>query len=640
MKRIYVSGVLAAMALMLIVSCAPKKEGPAPLIPMKDFFRNPVKSSFQLSPNGEYLAFMQPWENRMNVHVQKIGSDEITRITSAKARDIAGFAWANNERIVFVQDKGGDENFKLYAVNIDGSNEKTLTPFEKVRVGIIDDLEENPDEMIIQMNKRDPRVFDAYRININTGDMKMVAKNPGNISGWVTDWDGKIRIASTTDGVNTSILYRKDENSDFKTVITTNFKETLSPLFFTFDNGDVVYAASNLDRDKTAIVKYDLANAKELEVIYQNPEVDVSSLLKSKKRKVITGVAYYTDKQHYHFFDDQRKQLQKELQKKLPGYEVVVTSMNKNEDKVLVRTYSDRSRGAYYFYDLNSKEFKKLVDVSPWINENDMAVMKPIKYTTRDGLTIHGYLTLPKGVEAKNLPVVINPHGGPWARDRWGFNPEVQFLANRGYAVLQMNFRGSTGYGRHFWEISFKQWGKTMQDDITDGVNWLIKQGIADPKRIAIYGGSYGGYATLAGVAFTPDLYACAVDYVGVSNLFTFMNTIPPYWKPYLDMFHEMVGDPVKDKELMEAASPVFHVDQIKAPLFIAQGANDPRVNKAESDQMVEALRKRGVEVEYMVKDNEGHGFHNEENRFDFYAAMEKFLAKYLHGRQSSPETK
>ncbi len=640
MKRLYASGVLIAMALVLIVSCTSKKQGPAPLIPMKDFFRNPVKSSFQLSPNGEYLAFMQPWENRMNVHVQKIGSDEITRITSAKARDIAGFAWANNERIVFVQDKGGDENFKLYAVNIDGSNEKTLTPFEKVRVGIIDDLEENPDEMIIQMNKRDPRVFDAYRININSGEMKMVAQNPGNISGWVTDWDGKIRIASTTDGVNTSILYRKDENSPFKTVITTNFKETLSPLFFTFDNGDVVYAASNLGRDKTAIVKYDLANAKELEIIYQNPEVDVSSLLKSKKRKVITGVAYYTDKQHYHFFDDQRKQLQKELQEKLPGYEVVVTSMNKNEDKVLVRTYSDRSRGAYYFYDLNSKEFKKLVDVSPWINENDMAVMKPIKYTTRDGLTIHGYLTLPKGVEAKNLPVVINPHGGPWYRDRWGFNPEVQFLANRGYAVLQMNFRGSTGYGRHFWEISFKQWGKTMQDDITDGVNWLIKQGIADPKRIAIYGGSYGGYATLAGVAFTPDLYACAVDYVGVSNLFTFMNTIPPYWKPYLDMFHEMVGDPVKDKELMEAASPVFHVDQIKAPLFIAQGKNDPRVNKAESDQMVEALRKRGVEVEYMVKDNEGHGFHNEENRFDFYAAMEKFLAKYLHGRQSPAETK
>ncbi len=245
-----------------------------------------------------------------------------------------------------------------------------------------------------------------------------------------------------------------------------------------------------------------------------------------------------------------------------------------------------------------------------------------------------GYLTLPLGRDPKNLPVVVNPHGGPWARDVWGYDPEVQFLANRGYAVLQMNFRGSTGYGRKFWEASFKQWGKKMQDDITDGVQWLIKQGVADPKRVAIYGGSYGGYATLAGVTFTPDLYAAAVDYVGPSNMFTFMNTIPPYWKPYLDMFHEMVGDPEKDKELLASESPVMHVDQIKTPLFVAQGAHDPRVNKAESDQMVASLKKRGVVVEYMVKDNEGHGFHNEENRFDFYGAMEKFLDQHLH-----PET-
>jgi dipeptidyl aminopeptidase/acylaminoacyl peptidase len=272
----------------------------------------------------------------------------------------------------------------------------------------------------------------------------------------------------------------------------------------------------------------------------------------------------------------------------------------------------------------------KLVDVAPWLKEDQLAHMKPIEYQSRDGLTIHGYLTLPLGREAKNLPVVINPHGGPWFRDTWGFNPEVQFLANRGYAVLQMNFRGSTGYGRKFWEASFKQWGQKMQDDITDGVQWLVKQGIADPKRVAIYGGSYGGYATLAGVTFTPDLYAAAVDYVGVANMFTFMKTIPPYWKPFLDQMHAMVGDPVKDKALLEAASPVMHADKIKTPLFVAQGAHDPRVNKAESDQMVAALKKRGVDVEYMVKENEGHGFHNEENRFDFYEAMEKFLAKYL----------
>ena len=259
-----------------------------------------------------------------------------------------------------------------------------------------------------------------------------------------------------------------------------------------------------------------------------------------------------------------------------------------------------------------------------------MAEMKPISYKSRDGLTIHGYLTLPKGRKPENLPVIINPHGGPWVRDYWGFNPEIQYLANKGYAVLQMNYRGSTGYGKKFWEISFKQWGKTMQDDITDGVNWLIDEGIANPQKVAIYGGSYGGYATLAGLTFTPDLYACGVDYVGVSSLFTFMETFPPYWELYREMMYEMVGHPEKDKELLASASPLLHVDNIKVPLFIAQGANDPRVKKSESDQIVKALTDKGVDVPYMVKDDEGHGFYNEENRYDFYREMGAFLDKYL----------
>ena len=297
----------------------------------------------------------------------------------------------------------------------------------------------------------------------------------------------------------------------------------------------------------------------------------------------------------------------------------------------MVRAYSDRSLGAYYFYDQQKDHLEHIADVSPWIDEKDMAVMKPIKYTSRDGLIINGYLTIPNGLEAKNLPVIINPHGGPWHRDTWGFNPETQLLASRGYAVLKMNFRGSTGYGRDFWEKSFKQWGRTMQDDISDGVKWLIDEGIADPKRIAIYGGSYGGYATLAGATFTPELYACAVDYVGVSNLFSFMKTIPPYWQPFLEMMYTMVGDPEKDKEAMAAASPVFHTDRIVAPLFVIQGANDPRVNIDESDQIVASLRARNIEVPYLVKYNEGHGFHNEENRFEVYKAMVGFFAKHLN---------
>jgi dipeptidyl aminopeptidase/acylaminoacyl peptidase len=507
-----------------------------------------------------------------------------------------------------------------------------LTPYEGTKVHLVDELEDHDTDVLIGMNIRNKEIFDVYRLNTITGETTMVAENPGNIMGWQTDHDGKIRIATTTDGVNTSILYRATEQDSFKTIMTTNFKESFSPLFFTFDNQNI-YAASNLGRDKSVIVKYDIANNKELEVLFSDPDYDVEGLAYSRKRKVLTEINYTTWKPVRKYLDKETEDTYKKLEKRFPDYEVYLTFHNKNEDVYICRIYNDRTMGSYYLYEKNGDKLTKLADRNPWLKESDMAEMKPISYKTRDGLTIHGYLTIPKGMPPKNLPVVVNPHGGPWYRDTWTFNPEVQFLANRGYAVFQMNFRGSTGYGKAFWEASFKQWGKTMQDDITDGVNWLIKEGIADPKRIAIYGGSYGGYATLAGVTFTPDLYACAVDYVGVSNLFTFLKTIPPYWKPMLDMMYEMVGDPQKDSALLVSSSPVFHVDKIKVPLMVAQGAKDPRVNIDESNQIVNALRQRGVQVEYLVKENEGHGFANEENRFDFYEAMEKFLAKHLSAK-------
>ncbi|SDY93459.1 Dipeptidyl aminopeptidase/acylaminoacyl peptidase [Collimonas sp. OK242] len=597
---------------------------------VRDFFRNPEQSGFQISPNGKYISFMQPWEGRMNIFVKTVGSDAAAqRITSEKARDISGYFWKGDDHLLFAKDFGGDENFHVVSVGRDGKGLKDLTPYPKVRAQIVDDLEDNKEEILVSHNKRNAEVFDVYRVNVRTGAEKLVAQNPGTIQSWITDHDGKVRAATTSDGVNTSLLYRATESAPFKTVLTTSFKDSVSPLFFTFDNKKL-YASSNLGRDKQAIVILDPETAKEEQLLYENPEVDVDGLSYSKKRKVLTEISYTTWKTQYKYLDPQSEALHKTLQEKLPGYEIITQSHTKDESKWIVAAYNDRTQGSRYLFDSKTGALTKLADINPAIAEQDMAVMKPVQYKARDGLLINGYLTLPLGKDPKNLPVIVNPHGGPWVRDVWGYNPEVQLLANRGYAVLQMNYRGSTGYGREFWEASFKQWGKTMQDDITDGVQWLVQQGIADPKRVAIYGGSYGGYATLAGVAFTPDLYAAAVDYVGVSNMFTFMKTIPPYWKPFLDQMHEMVGDPVKDKDLLTAVSPALHTDRIKTPLFVAQGANDPRVNKAESEQIVESLRKRGVPVEYMVKDNEGHGFHNEENRFDFYTAMEGFLAKHL----------
>ena len=603
-------------------------------IPLENFFKNPEKSSYQISPNGDYYSFMAPYKNRMNIFVQKRGDTSSVQLTFEEDRDVAGYFWPNDNQIMFLKDDGGDENYHLFGVNIDGSKLIGYTDFEGVRAQIIDDLPDQSEFVVIGLNKRNKQVFDPYRLNLISGELTMIAENPGNIQGWMFDHDGKLRLATAiVDGVNQSILYRDSEDEEFKTIITTNFKEGFSPQFFTFDNKNII-GSSNLGRDKSAIVEFDPSTAKEVRVLYENEDYDVNGVGYSKKRKVITAAFYTSWKSERHFFDPTSKDVIEKIQMQLPGYEIGLTGVNKDENILIVRTYSDKSLGAYYIYTTEDNKLEQIVEVSPWIDENEMSNQLPINYNSRDGLNINGYLTLPKGYtmeNAKNLPVVINPHGGPWARDRWGFNPEIQFLANRGYAVLQMNFRGSTGYGREFWEASFKKWGKEMQDDITDGTNWLIEKGIADKNRIAIYGGSYGGYATLMGLVKEPDLYAAGVDYVGVSNMFTFMKTIPPYWEPMLEMMYEMVGDLEEDSTMLKEVSPVFHVDKIKSPLFIAQGKNDPRVNVDESDQMVEAMKNRGVEVEYLVKDDEGHGFRNEENRFEFYRAMENFLSKQLN---------
>ncbi len=637
----------ALFGTVILSSCSGSKETKemntdtiveVPKIPIEDFFKNPEMSSFQISPDGKHYSYTAPWENRMNIYVKEVGSDSATRITGQTDRDISGYFWANDNRIVYLKDDNGDENFYLVAVDANGENLTPLTRQEGVRSQIIDDLENDKDFMIVGLNKRNPQIFDAYRLNINTGEMEMIAENPGNITSWMTDHEGKLRVASTSDGVNTSLLYRDTEDEEFKPVLTTNFKETMSPQFFTFDNKKL-YAGSNIGRDKAAIVIFDPKTGKEEEVLFKSDEYDVDGLNYSKKDKKLIAASYTGVKQERHFFDEEYKAIFAKLEKQFPGMEIFMTSSNDAEDKFIIRTYGDKSLGEYYLFDRTTGEVTDIANPSPWIEEKNMASMNPISYQSRDGLTIHGYLTLPAGYTmetAKNLPVVVNPHGGPWARDTWGFNPEVQFLANRGYAVLQMNFRGSVGYGRDFWEASFREWGKKMQDDITDGVNWIVDKGIGDKDRIAIYGASYGGYATLAGLTFTPELYACGVDYVGVSNLFSFMGTIPPYWEPYKKMMYEMVGNPEDpaDSTMLKDASPVFHADKIVQPLFIAQGAQDPRVNKDESDQMVAAMKERGVEVEYLVKDNEGHGFRNEENRFEFYGAMESFLSKHLKSEE------
>ncbi|MCA0176702.1 MAG: S9 family peptidase [Proteobacteria bacterium] len=612
-----------------------------PNLPLRDFFANPPQSNFQLSGDGRWLSWMEPAPAaagatpRLNVFVQALDGarrqGQPRQLSFESARDVDGYFWKGGDTLLYAKDFGGDENYHVIAVNPKDGQITDLTPYDGVRAGVVDVLEDDPEHLLLMHNRRDKKTFDVYRVHVRSGKETLVATNPGTIDYWLTDHAGRLRAAYATVGTQKQLLWRASEEDAFKPIIETDYKTTVAPLFFDFDN-QRLYLSSNRGRDLLSLVRVDPTQPGAEEVIFQPPGNDLTYANYSRARKVLTEAQYEGAKRQQHYFDAQTERLYHDLEKRLPGYRIDLQASTRAEDRHIVSASSDRTPGVRYLYDSQRGELTQLAVINARLPEAQMAQMKPISYTARDGLVITGYLTLPVGRTPKNLACIVNPHGGPWARDSLGFKPEVQFLANRGYCVLQMNFRGSTGYGRTFWEASFGQWGLAMQDDITDGARWLVAQGIADPKRLGIYGGSYGGYATLAGITTTPDLYAAAVDYVGVSNLLTFMGSIPPYWESWRQQLYAMVGDPNDpvQKKRLEATSPALHADKIKTPLLVVQGAKDPRVKQAESDQMVEALRKRGVAVEYMVKDNEGHGFANEENRFEFYGAMERFFGQHL----------
>ncbi len=598
-------------------------------IPLEDFFRNVEKSNVKLSPDGRYLAWMEPWKTRLNVFVKVLSTGEVTRVTSEEEQDLWNFVWGSSDRIVFHNDTGGDENTRLFGVKPDGSDLVCYTPFEGVRCWVIDLLQDDTELVLFTMNRRDPREMDAFRLNLNTGDIELAAQNPGDVSEWIVDDSGRLRLAEVTDGLKTRIIYRDTENDPWREVASYDFRESAIPLRFAAD-GRSFYVASNLGRNTRAIYSFSVDSDAPGEVLFSHPDVDVSDMIYSRKLGKPVGVRYTEDKIRYTWFDESREALQTFIDGELPSFSNLLLSNTDDEDLFVVYSGDDRTRGAYYLLDAVSMKLEKLFEVSPWLDRDSLCPMQTISYTARDGLQISGYLTLPLGVPPEKLPVVVYPHGGPWSRDNWGFKPVVQFLANRGYAVFQMNFRGSTGFGRKFLEAGYGEWGLSMQDDITDGVQWLIDKGIADPARIAIFGVSYGGYAVLMGIVKDPELYAAAVDLVGVSNLFTILENMPLYWEEIREMMYLRIGHPERDRERLVATSPALNTERMKTPLLIGQGANDPRVNQVESDQVVNGLRAKGIPVKYILKQDEGHGFVKEENKFEFYRATEEFLAEHL----------
>jgi dipeptidyl aminopeptidase/acylaminoacyl peptidase len=614
---------------------------------VKDYFAKPASSDFQLSPDGTYMSYREKDDNLKNhVYVKNINTNEVKRVITEGEELVRGYGWANENRLIYVMDKGGNEDYHLFAVDVDGANQKELTPYDGVKVEILASLKEDKDHMIISMNKNNPQVFDPYKINIKTGDVEQLYENTdlaNPIMGYEFDKDGNLRgFMRLKDGINTEFYYAI-EPGDYQLMQSTKWDESFSIISFDYasDNPHDAYVASNLETDKVEIYKYDLAKKQVVEKLFSNDKYDAGSASISRNRNwELDYYSYQGEKNVIVPVSDYYKKLHNKLTKQFPNYNFYLTARTDDESQYLIYVTSDKLYGKYYSYDVKKDEIKLLYNLMPQLKEEDMADMVPISFKSRDGLDIHGYITLPKEVENGPVPVIVNPHGGPQGiRDSWGFNPETQLFASRGYATLQVNFRISGGYGKEFLRAGFKEIGRKAMDDVEDGLQYVIDKGWVDKDRAAIYGGSHGGYAVLRGLTKTPDLYACGIDYVGVSNLFTFMETIPAYWTPYLPILKAIWYDPAIDeeKEIMNEVSPAFHVDKIKKPLFVVQGANDPRVNIDESDQIVKQLREKGVDVPYMVKYDEGHGFAKEENRMELYSAMMGFLAEQLKYKPIKP---
>jgi dipeptidyl aminopeptidase/acylaminoacyl peptidase len=617
--------------LMLFCLAACDRDRAGKVIPVNDFFKSQERMTYRISPDGQNISYLMQDGKDQNLYLEGVQTGKSSQITNIEGKKINFYFWVNSNELIYYREIDPVlRRSDIFIINKDGSNERQLTNNEKSKIRVLEDQLIDDRYLMVSSNKRDSTVFDVYRLNVRNGKMDMAARNPGNITNWIIDVDGKLRLATSSDGVNETLLYRSAENETFRPIVTNNFKTTLRPIAFAPERQNIIYAVSDVNRDKTALVELDCNTGKEIRVLYGNDSVNVTDAQYSRKKRKMSFVVYESWKKQKYFLDDSTKMLYKDLDKLLPNTESRIVDRDKAENIFIVRTFTDRNPGSFYLYFYETGKLRKLSDLNSAINEEEMSPMEPISYITRDSLTIHGYLTLPLNKKAERLPVVVLPHDGPGSRNNWGYNPEVQFLANRGYAVLQVNYRGSAGYGKAFAASGFKQWGCKIQNDITDGVNWLIAKKIADPKRIAIYGTGFGGNIALNALYAKDHNYVCAASNSGVINLFTYLKSIPPFMKPNLQMYYEVVGNPLTDVERMRQSSPLFQVDKINKPVFITQNIKDPSINSGETQQFVKNLQKKNIPVTYLENDEEFFFGKNIEQRQKLYTALEQFLEDNL----------
>jgi dipeptidyl aminopeptidase/acylaminoacyl peptidase len=607
-----------------------------PLIPREVLFGNPEKAGPQISPDGRKLAYLAPQDGVLNVWVRTVGQEDDRVITDDKKRGIRMFFWqGDSAHVLYMQDADGDENFHLYQTDVATKRTEDLTPFPGARALPLASDPNFPDTLLVSLNKRDPRLFDVYRLNLTTRVLVLDTENPGDVAGFSADNALQVRAAQVQlpDG-GTEIRVRDEAGTPWRVFQKWGPDETGGGIAGFAPDNQHVLLVSSVDANAARLLETDLDTGKS-RVAAEDAHYDVGGVLRHPKTHALEAVQFVRARREWTALDPALEAEFKALSAVRDG-DWSVASRDLADRTWIVSYLVDDGSVTYYVYDRPTKAATRLFSSQPALDDYTLSPMQPIEFTARDGMALHGYLTLPAGLEPTNLPLVLLVHGGPWARDIWGYSPTVQMLANRGYAVLQINFRGSTGYGKAYVNAGDREWGAAMHTDLLDGKAWAIAQGYADPQKVAIMGGSYGGYATLAGLAFTPEEFVCGVDIVGPSNLITLLQTIPPYWEPIVAQFYKRMGRP-DEPEFLQARSPLFSAQQITKPLLIAQGANDPRVKQAESDQIVEAMRQSSLPVEYLVFPDEGHGFARPENNRKFYAAAESFLAQYLGGRAEPP---
>jgi len=617
-----------------------------PLIPVEHFFDSPEIAAGQISPDGRWLSYLKPYRGKLNIFVRPVGTGEERRLTADTLRPIREYYWsADGAKILYLQDRGGNENFHIFATAVDAApgEARDLTPYEGARAIVADVPREVPQRIFIALNKRDPSAFDAYWLDLNTGTLELAAENPGRFSAFLADRAQRVRVGLAQGKAGeTEVHVRADSTQPWRLLASYPATENIQPLRMNPDGRHLYLFSNHGETDLSRLVSLDLETGQQ-QAVHEDPEhaaepPERGGVLFSEANDSVLWLAYDADTVRIY---PHAPAIATDLAniRRLHSGTPVVTSMTRDEQQWMVAFDAPTDPGATYLYDRRTGKGSFLFRPRPWLKPAELADVKPIAFPARDRLTIHGYLTTPRGVPARGLPLVLLVHGGPWARDDWGYEPEAQLFANRGYAVLQINYRGSTGYGKRFYNAAVKQFAGAMHTDLIDGVDWAVKQGIVNRRKMCVYGGSYGGYATLVSVTFTPKVFTCAVDYVGPSSLITLVESFPPYWRPFLEgSWYRFVGDPVKpdDRKDMWARSPLSRVDSIQTPLLIVQGANDPRVTKRESDQLAIALRKRGITVQYLVAANEGHGFLNPDNRLVLYHTMDGFFAHYLGGRSQT----